>query len=138
MLFGANSIRVGGQLLGDRAHRRDRCTWQLLVEQRRAGTFDPRHPAPYCSASRSSTSPGLQQIVTPIGSGGILVFAEGRFDAAKVVDLIDTEAINVWWCVPTMVSRVMDNLEDSSRLALKDGPHRQRQGPQTSVAPWVE
>jgi long-chain acyl-CoA synthetase len=56
---------------------------------------------------------GLQQILTPMVTGGTLVFNEGRFDAARVVDIIQDEGISVWSAVPTMVSRVADYLEQS-------------------------
>ncbi|MDV6271148.1 class I adenylate-forming enzyme family protein [Rhodococcus globerulus] len=61
---------------------------------------------------------GLQQIITPMLAGGTLVFTEGRFDPATVVRLIEDENITVWSTVPTMVSRVMDHLEEVNHAPL--------------------
>jgi long-chain acyl-CoA synthetase len=58
---------------------------------------------------------GLQQVITPLVGGGTVVFHEGRFDAATVVDLIERERVKVWSAVPTMVSRVIDYLSSSGR-----------------------
>lgn len=54
---------------------------------------------------------GLQQILNPMVTGGTLVFSEGRFDPARTIDVLHREQINVWSAVPTMVSRVVDELE---------------------------
>jgi long-chain acyl-CoA synthetase len=56
---------------------------------------------------------GLQQVLNPMVAGGTLVFTQGRFDPAKVVDLIESEQIRVWSTVPTMASRVIDYLESA-------------------------
>jgi long-chain acyl-CoA synthetase len=61
---------------------------------------------------------GLQQIITPMLSGGTLVFTEGRFDPGRVVDLLDREQVAVWSTVPTMVSRVMDWMEETGHPGL--------------------
>lgn len=58
---------------------------------------------------------GLQQVLNPLVTGGTLVFTEGRFDPAAVVDLIEREEIRVWSAVPTMVTRVADYLDESGR-----------------------
>jgi long-chain acyl-CoA synthetase len=61
---------------------------------------------------------GLQQIITPMLGGGTLVFTEGRFDPGRVVNLLDEEQVTVWSTVPTMVSRVMDWMEDTGHPGL--------------------
>ena len=62
---------------------------------------------------------GLQQIITPMLGGGTLVFTEGRFDPERVVDLLDREQVAVWSTVPTMVSRVMDWMEQTRHPGLE-------------------
>ena len=62
---------------------------------------------------------GLQQIITPMLGGGTLVFTEGRFDPERVVDLLDREQVAVWSTVPTMVSRVMDWMEENGHPGLE-------------------
>lgn len=61
---------------------------------------------------------GLQQIITPMVGGGTLVFTEGRFDPGRVVGLLDQEQIAVWSTVPTMVSRVMDWMQETGHPGL--------------------
>lgn len=56
---------------------------------------------------------GLQQIITPVVTGGRLVFSEGRFDPGEIVALIEREGVRVWSAVPTMANRVMDHLEET-------------------------
>jgi long-chain acyl-CoA synthetase len=63
---------------------------------------------------------GLQQILTPMATGGTIVFAEGRFDPAGVVALLREERIAVWSAVPTMVARVLDHLDASAGGTLDD------------------
>jgi len=55
---------------------------------------------------------GLQQILIPMATGGTLIFNEGRFDPAKITDLIRNEDLDIWSTVPTMVTRVLDYLDD--------------------------
>jgi long-chain acyl-CoA synthetase len=62
---------------------------------------------------------GLQQIITPMAGGGTLVFTEGRFSPEGVVRLIEDEGISVWSTVPTMVSRVIDYLEESGHAPVE-------------------
>jgi long-chain acyl-CoA synthetase len=62
---------------------------------------------------------GLQQIITPMLAGGTLVFTEGRFDPERVVDLLSREQVAVWSTVPTMVSRVMDWMEEKGHPGLE-------------------
>jgi long-chain acyl-CoA synthetase len=58
---------------------------------------------------------GLQQVITPLVGGGTVVFSQGKFDPEGIVNLIEQEGISVWSAVPTMVSRVIDYLEESGR-----------------------
>jgi long-chain acyl-CoA synthetase len=44
-------------------------------------------------------------------AGSALVFLEGRFEPVKALRLIEQHAIASWAAVPTMVSRVIDELE---------------------------
>jgi long-chain acyl-CoA synthetase len=61
---------------------------------------------------------GLQQIITPMVGGGTLVFTEGRFDPGRVVGLLERERVTVWSTVPTMVSRIMDWMEETGHPGL--------------------
>lgn len=56
---------------------------------------------------------GLQQVITPMMTGGTLVFAERKFDPERIVRLLDDERVTVWSAVPTMVRRVIDHLDAS-------------------------
>src|ERR1019366_10788469 len=55
---------------------------------------------------------GFQQLMMPMVGGSTRVFTEGRSDAARVAQLIEDQAIRVGAAVPTMVTRVLDYLED--------------------------
>lgn len=39
---------------------------------------------------------GLQQLITPLVTGGTVVFTSGKFDPEQVVELIDRHSINLW------------------------------------------
>ncbi|MDQ0616668.1 class I adenylate-forming enzyme family protein [Arthrobacter globiformis] len=52
---------------------------------------------------------GLQISLTTLLSGGRLVFLEGKFDPAQVLELIQRERVRTWGGVPTMVGRVLDH-----------------------------
>ncbi|MDN5856631.1 MAG: long-chain fatty acid--CoA ligase, partial [Actinomycetia bacterium] len=52
---------------------------------------------------------GIQTSITTLLSGGRLVLLDGRFDAAEVLRLVETERVRVWGAIPTMVSRVLDH-----------------------------
>ena len=54
---------------------------------------------------------GIQQLLTAIVSGNTLVFLDGRFDARRVLDLLERERVTVWSAVPTMATRVLDALD---------------------------
>jgi long-chain acyl-CoA synthetase len=56
----------------------------------------------------------LQQLLLAVVKGTTLAFLNGRFDPVEVLDLIEQRRIASWAAVPTMVSRVVDELERSS------------------------
>jgi long-chain acyl-CoA synthetase len=94
----------------------------LLLVTRRLPAADAPHPPP----SRALLSlplfhvGGLQQILTPMATGGTIVFAEGRFDPANVVRVLRDERVSVWSAVPTMVARVLDYLEEGAGAGTVD------------------
>lgn len=103
------------------SHRGIIATLQALAElTRRLPISDDRLPA----ASTALLSiplfhiGGLQQVITPMLAGGALVFAEGRFEPRAIADLISREGVTVWSTVPTMVSRMMDHLEETGSEGL--------------------
>ena len=104
------------------SHRGILATLQSLALLTRRLPRDGAEPPP---PSRSLLSiplfhvGGLQQIITPMLAGGTLVFTEGRFDPERVVDLLDREQVTVWSTVPTMVSRVMDWMEENGHPGLE-------------------
>jgi long-chain acyl-CoA synthetase len=51
---------------------------------------------------------GIGPLITGMIVGGRMVFLSGRFDAAEVLDLIETERVTVWGGVPTMMQRVLN------------------------------
>jgi long-chain acyl-CoA synthetase len=59
---------------------------------------------------------GIQSILAALLTGGKLVLHVGRFDAATILRLIETEKIQSWGAVPTMISRVIDHPD----LAVRD------------------
>jgi long-chain acyl-CoA synthetase len=56
----------------------------------------------------------VQQILLALVNGTTFAFLAGRFDPAEVLDLIERRQVSTWAAVPTMVSRVIDELERSS------------------------
>jgi long-chain acyl-CoA synthetase len=103
------------------SHRGILATLQSLAElTRRLPADDGALPAPSTALLSIPLFHigGLQQVITPMLAGGSLVFTEGRFDPARVVDLMEREAVTVWSTVPTMVSRVMDHLADTRHPGL--------------------
>jgi long-chain acyl-CoA synthetase len=52
----------------------------------------------------------IQQLLLSMVTGGTLVFLDGRFDAVQVLRLIGQERVKAWSAVPTMVSRVVNEL----------------------------
>jgi long-chain acyl-CoA synthetase len=63
---------------------------------------------------------GVQISFSTLLSGGTLVFLDGRFDAERVLRLIERERVRVWGSIPTMVSRVVEHpalaIHDTSSL----------------------
>jgi long-chain acyl-CoA synthetase len=52
---------------------------------------------------------GLQALCRALVTGGTLVFLDGRFEPAAVLDIIERERVDVWGGVPTMALRVLDD-----------------------------
>lgn len=52
---------------------------------------------------------GLQALGMSFLTGAKMVFLEGRFDAGRVLELIERERVTSWACVPTMLARVIDH-----------------------------
>ena len=52
---------------------------------------------------------GLSSLLTHFLTGGKIVLTEGRFDAGKVLELIEREGIQIWGAVPTMAIRLLDH-----------------------------
>lgn len=50
---------------------------------------------------------GLSSLLTHLLTGGRIVMAEGRFDPAEVMALIERERIQIWGAVPTMAVRLL-------------------------------
>jgi long-chain acyl-CoA synthetase len=60
---------------------------------------------------------GIQVLISPLLTGGRLVYQPGRFDAGEVLRLIEAERVRTWGAVPAMVTRVMEH-EDFPRRDL--------------------
>lgn len=58
---------------------------------------------------------GFSSLVTHVLTGGRIVLAEGRFDAERVMALIERERVQVWGAVPTMAVRVLQHPAFGSR-----------------------
>ena len=52
---------------------------------------------------------GIQSMLLAALTGGTLVFLEGRFDPAQVLEILERERVQVWGAVPTMALRVLDD-----------------------------
>jgi long-chain acyl-CoA synthetase len=52
---------------------------------------------------------GIQSMLLAAMTGGTLVFLEGRFDPAQVLEILERERVQVWGAVPTMALRVLDD-----------------------------
>jgi long-chain acyl-CoA synthetase len=57
---------------------------------------------------------GIQVLISPLLTGGRLVYQAGRFDAGEVLRLIESERVRTWGAVPAMVVRVLEH-EDFPR-----------------------
>jgi len=67
---------------------------------------------------------GLSSLLTHFLTGGKIVLTEGRFDAGRILALIERERIQVWGAVPTMAIRVLEHPDFASRdlSSLKSWP----------------
>jgi len=81
----------------------------ILVRTHQLPPLDPTRPAAVnlCAVPLFHIS-GVQTILQHLVVGGRLVFLEGRFEAARVLDLIETEQVTSWTAVPTMLAMVLD------------------------------
>lgn len=52
---------------------------------------------------------GLHALGLALVSGGTLVFLEGRFDPAQVLEVIEKHRVEVWGAIPTMTIRVLEH-----------------------------
>ena len=52
---------------------------------------------------------GLHALGLALVGGGTLVFLEGRFDPAQVLEVIETHRVEVWGAIPTMTIRVLEH-----------------------------
>lgn len=103
------------------SHRAIVSTLQSLLERTNRLPNTDKPPPPPSSSLLSLPMfhvGGLQQIITPMVTGGSIVFSEGRFDPERIVAKILDERIRVWSAVPTMVTRVMDYLEQNGHPPL--------------------
>lgn len=57
---------------------------------------------------------GLSNLITHFLTGGKIVFSEGRFDPKQILELIQSEQVQVWGAVPTMAIRVLEHPEFDS------------------------
>ncbi|KAA0095465.1 AMP-dependent synthetase [Mycolicibacterium sp. P1-18] len=57
---------------------------------------------------------GLSSLLTHFLTGGKIVMAEGRFDAGRILTLIERERIQVWGAVPTMAIRILEHPDFAS------------------------
>jgi acyl-CoA synthetase (AMP-forming)/AMP-acid ligase II len=52
---------------------------------------------------------GLSSLLNHFLTGGKIVIAEGRFDAGRILALIEREGVQIWGAVPTMAIRVLEH-----------------------------
>ena len=67
---------------------------------------------------------GLSSLLTHFLTGGKIVVAQGRFDAAQIMGLIEREGIQIWGAVPTMAIRILEHpdFENYDLSSLKSWP----------------
>jgi long-chain acyl-CoA synthetase len=58
---------------------------------------------------------GVQVLISPLLTGGRLVYQAGRFDAGEVLRLIESERVRTWGAVPAMVVRVIEHEDFGAR-----------------------
>ncbi len=57
----------------------------------------------------------IQLILVPFMSGSQIIFLEGRFDAAAVLDIIAERGVTMFSGVPTMMERMLRRVDDADR-----------------------
>lgn len=67
---------------------------------------------------------GLSSLLTHLLTGGKIVMTEGKFDAGRILELIEREGIQIWGAVPTMAVRLLAHPDFASRdlSSLKSWP----------------
>jgi long-chain acyl-CoA synthetase len=58
---------------------------------------------------------GIQVLISPLLTGGRLVYQPGRFDPGEVLRLIEAERVRTWGAVPAMVVRVLEHADFAAR-----------------------
>jgi long-chain acyl-CoA synthetase len=58
---------------------------------------------------------GVSNLITQLIIGGRLVLLDGKFDAGRVLELIETEQVANWGGVPTMATRVLEHSDFGQR-----------------------
>ncbi len=58
---------------------------------------------------------GQQATMLNLLGGATVVFLEGRFDPAQVLDILERERVTVWGAVPTMASRLLEHPDAGKR-----------------------
>jgi long-chain acyl-CoA synthetase len=88
----------------------------ILVRTNQLPPLDPTRPpgVNLCAVPLFHIS-GVQTILQHLVVGGRLVFLEGRFDPARVIDLIEAERVTSWTAVPTMLAMVLDQPDIDER-----------------------
>jgi long-chain acyl-CoA synthetase len=67
---------------------------------------------------------GLQALGLALIGGGTLVFLEGKFDPAQVLEVIEKHRVEVWGAIPTMTIRVLEHpsLKDRDVSSMRSIP----------------
>jgi long-chain acyl-CoA synthetase len=82
----------------------------LLVSNRLPHQLDPgRRPEVMLLSGPLFHIGGVQALLLALLGGNTVVFLDGRFDPAQVLDVIERERVTVWGAVPTMVTRVLED-----------------------------